>query len=174
MAKLLISECRKFMQIVSERAAELGVDVAVAVVGPEGHLIALERMDKAGFITPDAARAKAFTVAAFRSMSPRFADGRVIQKWFKERNPQMLVNASVFTNGQVFASGGSAPVFIGDELVGAYGISGSTGDTDEELGSYARDALGWRHAPENDTTPEHVKQHVNDIYTQVGLSDRAL
>ena len=50
----------------------MGVPVSVAIVGPEGHLIALERMDDAGFITPDTARAKAFTVAAFRSMSPRF------------------------------------------------------------------------------------------------------
>jgi hypothetical protein len=32
-------------------------------------------MDDAGFITPDTARAKAYTAAAFRSMSPRFPDG---------------------------------------------------------------------------------------------------
>lgn len=40
------------------------------VVGPAGHLIAVERMDEAGFITPETAIAKAFTLAAFRSMSP--------------------------------------------------------------------------------------------------------
>jgi hypothetical protein len=45
-------------------------------------------------------------------MSPRFTDGLVIQQWFKERNPQMLINASVFTNGQVVVSGGAAPVFV--------------------------------------------------------------
>jgi glc operon protein GlcG len=93
------------------------VPVSEAVVGPEGHLIALERMHDAGFITPDTARAKAYTAAAFGSMSPRFTDGLVIQQWFRERNPQMLMNAAVFTNGQVVASGGCAPVFKGDELV---------------------------------------------------------
>jgi glc operon protein GlcG len=174
MAKLRAVECREFISACIEKATEMGVPVSVAVVGPEGHLIALERMDDAGFITPDTARAKAFTVAAFRSMSPRFTDGLVIQQWFKERNPQMLVNASVLTNGQVTASGGGAPVFKGDEMVGAYGISGATGDQDEEIGRCARAKAGWAHMPANDTTPESVKQHVNAIYAKVGLGDRSL
>lgn len=174
MARLTAVECRAFIDAASEKAAEMGVPVSIAIVGPEGHLIALERMDAAGFITPDTARAKAFTVAAFRSMSPRFSDGLVIQQWFKERNPQMLVNAAVFTNGQVVASGGCAPVFKGDEMVGAYGISGATGDQDEVIGQYARAKAGWAHVPANDTTPASVKEHVNEIYAKVGLKDRTL
>ena len=174
MAKLLAVECRAFIQAASEKAAAMGVPVSIAVVGPEGHLIALERMDDAGFITPDTARAKAFTVAAFRSMSPRFSDGLVIQQWFRERNPQMMMNAAVFTNGQIVASGGCAPVFKGDEMVGAYGISGATSGQDEEIGRYAREQAGWAHQPAHDTTPESVKQHVNAIYAQVGLQDRSL
>ena len=105
MAKLTLAQCRVFIDAVFEKAQQMGVPVACAIVGPEGHIIALERMDDAGFITPDTARAKAFTMAAFRSMSPRFSDGLVIQHWFKERNPQMLANASVFTNGQVVEIG---------------------------------------------------------------------
>ena len=93
MAKLTAAECREFIKAASEKTAEMGVPVSIAVVGSEGHLVALERMDNAGFITPDTAPAKAYTVAAFRSMSPRFSDGLVIQQGFKERNPQMLVNA---------------------------------------------------------------------------------
>jgi glc operon protein GlcG len=174
MARLRAVECRQFIQAVEEKATEMGVPVTVAIVGPEGHLIALERMDEAGFITPDTARAKAFTVAAFRSMSPRFTDGLVIQQWFKERNPQMLINAAVFTNGQVVVSGGSAPVFKGDEMVGAYGISGATSDQDEAIGRYAREKTGWACTPQNDMTPESVEQHVNEIYAKIGLGDRAL
>lgn len=173
MAKLTAVECREFIKVVAEKAAEMGVPISTAIVGPEGHLIALERMDDAGFITPDIARGKAFTAVAFRSMSPRFPDGQVIQQWFKERNPQMLMNASVFTNGQIVASGGCAPIFKGSELVGAYGISGATGDQDEEIGRHARQTLGWRHAPEDDTTPDSVKQHINEIYAKVGIRDRS-
>ena len=174
MSKLRATECREFIDAVTAKAAEMGVPISVAIVGPEGHLIALERMDEAGFITPDTARAKAFTVTAFRSMSPRFSDGLVIQQWFRERNPQMMINASVFTNGQIVASGGCAPVFKGNEMVGAYGISGATSDQDEEIGQYARAKVGWAHMPAEDMTPESVKQHVNAIYSKVGLKDRAL
>src|SRR3954465_12304422 len=168
MAKLTAAECREFIKAVSEKAAEMGVPVSIAIVGPEGHLLALERMDDAGFITPDTARAKAYTVAAFRSMSPRFTDGLVIQQWFKERNPQMMMNASVFTNGQIVASGGCSPVFKGDEMVGAFGISGGTSGQDEEMGIYARAKVGWAHQPANDTTPASVKKQINEVCEQGG------
>jgi glc operon protein GlcG len=174
MAKLRLADCRLFMDAAFEKARQMGVPVSVAIVGPEGHLIALERMDDAGFITPDTARAKAFTMAAFRSMSPRFPDGLVIQHWFKERNPQMLANASVFTNGQVVASGGCAPVFVGDEMVGAYGISGATSGQDEEIGVHARAVVGWANTAATDTLPADAKAHINAIYQQVGLGDRSL
>lgn len=174
MAKLTVLECRAFIQAVVEKAAEMRVPISVAVVGPEGHLIALERMDDAGFITPDIARGKAYTACAFRAMSPRFPDGLVIQHWFKERNPQMLMNASVFTNGLVVASGGCAPVFKGDELVGAYGISGGTSGQDEEMAIHARAKVGWAHMAETDETPDEVKAHINAIYERMGLGKHAL
>jgi glc operon protein GlcG len=123
MTKLRAVECRDFIKAVIEKAEAMRVPISIAVVGPEGHIIAVERMDDAGFITPETAIAKAFTVAAFRSMSPRFPDGLVIQQWFKERNPQLLVSLAAMTNGRIAASGGCAPIFKGDEMVGAYGIS---------------------------------------------------
>ncbi len=174
MAKLRAIECRAFINAVSEKALAMRVPVSIAVVNAEGHLIALERMDDAGFITADIARAKAFTVAAFRSMSPRFPDGLVIQQWFKERNPQMLMNLSALTNGQVVVSGGSAPIFKGDEMVGAYGVSGGTSDQDEVMACHARTLVGWAHRKEHDDTPEDVKAHINAIYANVGLGNTRL
>jgi uncharacterized protein GlcG (DUF336 family) len=131
-------------------------------------------MDEAGFITPETAWAKAYTVAAFRSMSPRFPDGLAIQQWFRERNPQMLVNAAVFTGGRVFVSGGSAPVFSGNEMIGAFGISGGTSDQDEAMARAAVAKVGWATKPERDDTPAEVKEHINAIYDRVGLGDRKL
>jgi uncharacterized protein GlcG (DUF336 family) len=174
MAKLRAAECRKFIDAVVEKAGAMGVPVSVAVVGPEGHLIAVERMDDAGFITPETAIAKAFTVAAFRSMSPRFPDGLVIQQWFKERNPQLLISLAAMTNGRIAASGGSAAVFQGDDMVGAYGISGGTSQQDEEMAVYARAKTGWAAAPEHDTTDPEVKAHINALYAKAGITDRKL
>jgi uncharacterized protein GlcG (DUF336 family) len=174
MSKLKIAECRVFIQSVCEKATEMHVPVAIAVVNAEGHLLAMERMDDAGFITPDIAHSKAFTVAAFRSMSPRFPDGLTIQQWFKERNPQMLINASIFTGGKVVVSGGCAPIFKGDEMVGAYGVSGGTSDQDEIMAIYAREKTGWAHRPQNDSTPLEVKQHIEDLYKKAGISSNTL
>jgi len=174
MARLRLAECRRFFRAVIEKAEEMKVPVSIAIVGPEGHMIALERMDNAGWITPETSHAKAFTMAAFRSMSPRFQDGLVTQQWLRERNPQLAVNAAVFTGGKIFISGGAAPIFKGNELVGAYGISGGTSDQDEVMGRHAREKLGWRHMPENDDTPQEVKDHINAIYDKVGLGARKL
>jgi len=174
MARLRLAECRRFIRAVIEKAEAMQVPVSIAIVGPEGHLIALERMDEAGWITPETSLAKAFTMAAFRSMSPRFQDGLVTQHWLRERNPQLAVNASVFTGGKVFISGGAAPIFKGNDMVGAYGISGGTSDQDEVMGRHAREKLGWRHVPERDDTPQEVKDHISAIYEKVGLGARKL
>ena len=174
MAKLRAVECREFIKAVVEKAAEMGVPISVAVVGPEGHLIAVERMDDAGFITPDTAIAKAYTMAAFRSMSPRFPDGLVIQQWFKERNPQLLTNLAALTNGKIAASGGTAPVFKGNDMVGAYGISGGTSDQDEVIAQYARAKAGWAQRPESDEPKASVKEHINELYAKAGITDRKL
>jgi len=174
MTKLRAVECREFIKAVIEKAEAMRVPISIAVVGPEGHIIAVERMDDAGFITPETAIAKAFTVAAFRSMSPRFPDGLVIQQWFKERNPQLLVSLAAMTNGRIAASGGCAPIFKGDEMVGAYGISGGTSQQDEEMAVYARAKVGWAHVPEHDTTDPEVKAHINALYAKAGSTDRKL
>jgi glc operon protein GlcG len=174
MTKLRAAECREFIKAVVEKAEAMHVPVSIAVVGPEGHLIAVERMDEAGFITPETAIAKAFTVAAFRSMSPRFPDGLVIQQWFKERTPQLLISLAAMTNGRIAASGGSAPIFKGDDMVGAYGISGGTSQQDEEMAVYARAKIGWAHAPEHDTTDPEVKAHINELYAKAGITGRKL
>ena len=174
MAKLRAVECREFIKAAVEKAEQMGVPVSVAVVGPEGNLIALERMDDAGFVTPELAWAKAYTAAAFRSMSPRFQDGLLIQQWCRERNPQLLVNLSAMTNGKVAVSGGCAPVFKDDEMVGAYGVSGATSQQDEAIAIYAREKADWAHRPKNDTTPAAVKAHINELYDNAGLGHRKL
>lgn len=170
MAKLEIVQCRAFIKAVSEKADEMGAPVSIAIVGPEGNLIALERMEEAGFITAEIAWSKAYTACAFRAMSPRFPDGLVLKQWVESRNPQMLVNASVFTGGRIAMSGGSVPIFKGNELVGAYGISGATSDQDEEMGRYARAVVGWQHEAETLSVPQSLKDHVNELYERAGIT----
>ena len=59
------------------------------------------------------------------------------------------------------------------ELVGAYAVSGATGDQDEVISEYAREKVGWSKVS-SDPVPDDVKKHVNEIYSRVGLSHRKL
>ena len=92
----------------------------------------------------------------------------------KERNPQMMMNASVFTNGKIVASGGCMPVFVENEMVGAFGVSGGTSGQDQTMADYARQKVGWAITPKDDDTPDDVKEHINEIYRNVGLGERNL
>ena len=83
MNQLRLRDCRPFFDGVVEKAEALGLSVCSAVVDAHGHVIAVERMDGAGFILPEFAIAKAYTCCAFRAVSARFPDGKVIQQWFK-------------------------------------------------------------------------------------------
>ena len=112
-------------------------------------------------------------MAAFRSMSPRFPDGSVIQQWFKERNPQLADRPVRAYQRQDRRLGGAAPVFKGEEMVGAYGVSGGTSQQDEEMAIYARAKVGWAH--ESTAEPKaSVKEHINALYAEAGITDRKL
>jgi hypothetical protein len=56
-------------------------------------------------------------------------------------------------------------------MIGAYGVAGRLA-TDDEIRICWKKA-GWLKAPEHDDTPESVKEHINEIYSKLGL-DRKL
>ena len=64
--------------------------------------------------------------------------------------------------------------FAANEMIGAYGVCGPTSQQDDEISEYARKKAGWLKAPEHDNTPESVKEHINEIYSKLGLDDRKL
>jgi glc operon protein GlcG len=76
------------------------------------------------------------------------------------------------TNGRIAASGGSAPVFKGNEMVGAYGVSGGTSQQDEVIAQAARAKVGWAQAPESDQPAAGVKEHINELYEKAGIKTR--
>ena len=109
------------------KASELGFEVAIAVVDEAGHLVACDRMDKALWITPEIARAKANAAAAFRAstheLEERFNKGR------------LLFASNVATLGDVrlvFGKGG-VPIVEGGQIVGAVGVSGAVPADNDHL-----------------------------------------
>lgn len=94
--------------------------VAVAVVDNHGLLIYFERMDDTQTASSQIAVDKAKAAAMYRRPTRAFAD--VIAK----------AGPAVMTLPGVIASPGGLPVFAGGRVVGGIGISGVTGDQDEQ------------------------------------------
>ena len=94
--------------------------VAVAVVDTHGALLYFERMDNTQYASNDIAIGKARAAATYQRPTRVFAD--VINKG----------GPATATLGGVFASPGGLPVMQGGRVIGAVGVSGVTGDQDEQ------------------------------------------
>lgn len=97
-------------------------NVTAAVVDRAGVLRALQRGDRAGPHTVDAARAKAFTSASSRTPTSKMAEN--IQK-----NPAAAELTSI--DGFLVLAGG-VPIKAGDETIGAIGVGGAPGGNLDE------------------------------------------
>lgn len=95
-------------------------NVAVAVVDTHGSLVYFERMDDTQYASMDIAIGKAKAAATYRRPTRAFAD--VINKG----------GPATATLPGVFASPGGVPVFVDGKVTGAVGVSGVTGDQDEQ------------------------------------------
>lgn len=95
-------------------------NVAVAIVDTAGGLVYYERMDDTQNASLDIAIMKAKAAATYRRPTRAFAD--VIAK----------SGPAVMTLPGVVASPGGVPIFVGGKIIGAAGVSGVTGDQDEQ------------------------------------------
>jgi uncharacterized protein GlcG (DUF336 family) len=95
-------------------------NVAVAIVDPHGFLVYFERMEDTQYASMDIAIGKARTAATYRRTTRVFAD--VINKG----------SPATATLGGIYASPGGVPIFVDGKIIGAVGVSGVTGDQDEQ------------------------------------------
>jgi uncharacterized protein GlcG (DUF336 family) len=104
-------------------------NVAVAVVDPHGGLVYYERMEDTQTASFDIAIGKAKAAATYRRPTRAFAD--VINKG----------GPATATLPGVVASPGGVPIMVDGKVAGAVGVSGVTGDQDEQC---AKAGLGGK------------------------------
>lgn len=97
-----------------------GWNVAVAVVDTHGFLVYYERMENTQYASNDIAIGKARAAATYRRPTRAFAD--VINKG----------GPATATLPGVLASPGGIPLMADGRVTGAVGVSGVTGDQDEQ------------------------------------------
>jgi uncharacterized protein GlcG (DUF336 family) len=105
-ANAAIAQCRS-----------MGYKISVTVVDREGLAVVTMRDDGAGLTTPEGSDRKAYTARAFNQPSAAFV------KRMEDRPD--TVGSRHYT--RVLALGGGLPIKVGNETVGAVGVSGSPG-----------------------------------------------
>jgi uncharacterized protein GlcG (DUF336 family) len=95
-------------------------NVAVAVVDTHGGLVYFERMENTQTASLDIAIMKAKAAATYRRPTRAFADA------IAKGGP------AVMTLPGVVASPGGVPIMVGGKVTGGVGVSGVTGDQDEQ------------------------------------------
>ena len=104
-----------------DKCKEMGYRVSVTVVDRAGLPIVMLRGDGAGLHTPEGSDRKAYTARTFRAPSADFVK-RVM-------SDPTLAGQKEYT--RVLALPGGLPIKVGDDVVGAVGVSGSPGKDDD-------------------------------------------
>jgi uncharacterized protein GlcG (DUF336 family) len=104
-----------------EKCRELGFRVSVTVVDRAGLPIVMLRGDGAGLHTPEGSDRKAYTARTFGQPSADFVKRMLADP--------ASTGSKEYT--RVLALAGGLPIKVGDEVIGAVGVSGSPGRDDE-------------------------------------------
>lgn len=137
---LNLKTARELIYRVEERAKEMGVKAVVAVSDASGRPIAIECMDGAFIGSFDVALNKTFTSVAFQMSTAELG---------KLASPGGSLYGIQQTNGgKIVIFGGGEPLYQGDELIGAIGVSGGTAEQDTALGAYGKmivkEVISWK------------------------------
>lgn len=128
MEKLTLDLANHMIRAALAAAGEQGSKpIAVAVLNPDGHVISLQRQDGASMFRNEIAIGKAWGAVAMgaggRALKARAAD-----------NPGFFNALAVAAGGRLLPNPGGVLVRAGDgAILGAVGISGDSGVTDEAL-----------------------------------------
>ncbi len=125
---MTLAEARSYADKGIAQAREMGLQISLAVVDEFGQLVQMDRMDGASLMSPDVAEAKAVTALNFRRATSLVA---------QQVNPDILRSIQASVHFNILAAAGGVPIYRDGELAGAIGVSGATGEQDEEVATSA-------------------------------------
>lgn len=128
--RLNLSGAELILAAAKTHAAEMKVNVNIAVVDDGGHLLAFARMDNARPASAGTAITKAVAAATTRAATGPVRRG--------EAEPDLLLNLSL--QNAAAAGGtkmtslfGGVPIVVDGQVIGAVGVGGGTGEQDAEV-----------------------------------------
>ena len=116
------------------KASELGTPMVIAVCDESGVLKAFSRMDGAALLSVQIAQDKAYTAVGFGMATDGWHD-------FVKDDPP-LASGAVGGIERLVVFGGGYPIKLGDQIVGAIGVSGGHYSQDMEVAQAGMAVLG--------------------------------
>ena len=130
---VLLDDARRVIAAGEAHAHTIGQPMNVAVVDAGGNLVAHVRMDGAWIGSIDISINKAFTARAFDLATKDLANN-------SQPGDQFFgIHAS--NGGRIMIFAGGIPLKRGDQVVGAVGVSGGSGEQDHAVAEAAAAAL---------------------------------
>uniref|UniRef100_A0AAU3GLK3 Heme-binding protein n=1 Tax=Streptomyces sp. NBC_01401 TaxID=2903854 RepID=A0AAU3GLK3_9ACTN len=138
MSNITLGAAEEIIDAAHKRALTFGKAVSVAVVDAGGFVVAIRRPDGARPLTPDIARAKAYTAAVMQR------PGRMLKKW-QESQPVFFSQLSQLPGAAlpIMAADGSVTIKKDGEIIGGLGIAGGTADEDQKIADDVLESLGY-------------------------------
>ncbi|WP_420848170.1 GlcG/HbpS family heme-binding protein [Natranaerofaba carboxydovora] len=130
---LKLRDALKVIENSEKKAEEIGVPMVTTVVDAGGNMVAQHRMDDALLASIDISLNKAFTAAAVKLPTHELADAA------KPGAP--LFGIQNTNQGRIVIFGGGFPIFDGDQIIGAVGVSGGSVEQDMECAKAGLEAL---------------------------------
>jgi glc operon protein GlcG len=136
--ELHLAGAETILDAARQKAKEMNLRVNIAVVDAGGHLLAFARMDGARPASVATALTKATTAATLRQATGPLPPG--------SDAPDVLLNLSIqnaaaASGGKFTTLFGGVPVVVEDQVIGAVGVGGATGEQDAEIARAGIDAL---------------------------------
>lgn len=134
--KLTLENAKAIVAAAQQAAREINKPMTVVVVDAGGFVLVTERMDGARPLTPSIALAKAYTAAIMQRPT------QMLKGWSKSQ-PEFFAQVSRMGHQPIVATEGGVTIKQDGELLGGLGISGGTGDEDQQICETALAAAGY-------------------------------
>lgn len=128
-----LKEARKVIEAAEKRAKKIGQPMNIAVVDSGGNLVAHVRMDGAWVGSIDISINKAWTSRAFDISTKELST--------MAQPGQDFYGIHASNRGRVMIFAGGIPLKRDGIVVGAVGVSGGTGDQDQEVAEAGANAF---------------------------------
>jgi len=126
---LTMDKAQSIIEAAVAKAKKLGQPMNIAIVDAGTNLVAFARMDGAWLGSIDIAINKAFTAKAF-DISPLELGGN-------SQPGQQFFGINASNHGRVMIFAGGVPIRVNDQIVGAVGVSGGSGEQDQAVAEAA-------------------------------------